>query len=74
MRWSVDKKRDLETLTELQMEVLNLIPFSPEQISNQEIRKTINRKSSQISEILSKLKKRGDVEGRGYGYYGRVRT
>ena len=74
MRWSVDKKRDLETLTELQMEVLNLIPFSPEQISNQEIRKIINRKSPQISEILSKLKKRGHIEGRGYGCYGRVST
>ena len=74
MRWSVDKKRDLGTLTELQTEVLNLIPFSPEQISNQEIRKIINRKSSQISEILRKLKRRGHVEGRGYGCYGRVNT
>ena len=74
MRWRVDRTRDLDTLSPLQMRVLNLIPFAPKSISVKEIKNTIDKKAPQVSELLRKLLDRGHIEKLDYGQYTRSNT
>ena len=74
MRWRVDRTRDLDTLSPLQMRVLNLIPFAPKSISVKEVKKTIDKKAPQVSELLRKLLDRGHIEKLDYGQYTQSNT